>query len=297
MLASTPSAAGPSTAPGESRVLPARMSSPAPRMLLPSSRAGTVTTPSRSSVTSTWTTAPVPSGTTAPVEMRTAVPGSTVPSYGMAGARLARDRPARRRRRRGSRTRPWPSWRRAGRRRGWSPSRPGCARGPRSSGTSSPASGRTPVQDDLPGGLDWRRLGHGPILDVMPCGILPRPDSRSVAPMPSVAHRSRPYGAAVPEPDRLTITPLRGPLARLDRAREDLAKAWLMRMIERASLEEITHAAHRADRLRAAGRDLRRAADRRHRGPRPPRAVPTTSASAPPAWPTCARATSPARPS
>ena len=86
MLASTPSAAGPSTAPGESRVVPARMSSPAPRMLLPSSRAGTVTTPSRSSVTSTWTTAPVPSGTTAPVEMRTAVPGSHRPVVGMAGA-------------------------------------------------------------------------------------------------------------------------------------------------------------------------------------------------------------------
>jgi diguanylate cyclase (GGDEF)-like protein len=44
----------------------------------------------------------------------------------------------------------------------------------------------------------------------------------------------------VAEPDRLTITPLRGPLARLDRAREDLAKAWLMRLIERASLEEIS---------------------------------------------------------
>lgn len=43
----------------------------------------------------------------------------------------------------------------------------------------------------------------------------------------------------MPEPDRLTITPLRGPLARLDRAREELAKAWLMRLIERASLEEI----------------------------------------------------------
>ncbi len=44
----------------------------------------------------------------------------------------------------------------------------------------------------------------------------------------------------MPEPDRLTITPLRGPLARLDRVREDLAKAWLMRLIERASLEEIS---------------------------------------------------------
>lgn len=44
----------------------------------------------------------------------------------------------------------------------------------------------------------------------------------------------------MPEPERLTITPLRGPLARLDRAREDLAKAWLMRLIERASLDEIS---------------------------------------------------------
>jgi diguanylate cyclase (GGDEF)-like protein len=44
----------------------------------------------------------------------------------------------------------------------------------------------------------------------------------------------------VPEPARLTITPLRGPLARLDRTREDLAKAWLMRLIERSSLEEIS---------------------------------------------------------
>jgi diguanylate cyclase (GGDEF)-like protein len=33
---------------------------------------------------------------------------------------------------------------------------------------------------------------------------------------------------------------LRGPLARLERAREELSKAWLMRLIERASLEEIS---------------------------------------------------------
>jgi diguanylate cyclase (GGDEF)-like protein len=32
---------------------------------------------------------------------------------------------------------------------------------------------------------------------------------------------------------------VRGPLARLDRSREELAKAWLVRLIERASLEEI----------------------------------------------------------
>ena len=34
-------------------------------------------------------------------------------------------------------------------------------------------------------------------------------------------------------------TPLRGPLARLDRTREELAKAWIVRLIGRASLDEI----------------------------------------------------------
>jgi diguanylate cyclase (GGDEF)-like protein len=35
------------------------------------------------------------------------------------------------------------------------------------------------------------------------------------------------------------MTAIRGPLARLDRSREELAKAWLVRLIERASLDEI----------------------------------------------------------
>jgi diguanylate cyclase (GGDEF)-like protein len=35
------------------------------------------------------------------------------------------------------------------------------------------------------------------------------------------------------------MTALRGPLARLERSREELAKAWLLRVIQRASLEEI----------------------------------------------------------
>src|SRR3954470_21620853 len=35
------------------------------------------------------------------------------------------------------------------------------------------------------------------------------------------------------------MTAITGPLARLDRSREELAKAWLVRLIERASLEEI----------------------------------------------------------
>ena len=36
------------------------------------------------------------------------------------------------------------------------------------------------------------------------------------------------------------MTPVRGPLARLERSRDELAKAWLVRLIERASLEEIS---------------------------------------------------------
>ena len=44
----------------------------------------------------------------------------------------------------------------------------------------------------------------------------------------------------MPDHDDLRRTsPLRGPLARLDRERDELAKAWLVRLIERASLEEI----------------------------------------------------------
>ena len=39
--------------------------------------------------------------------------------------------------------------------------------------------------------------------------------------------------------DSRPMTPIRGPLARVDRSREELAKAWLVRLIERASLEEI----------------------------------------------------------
>jgi diguanylate cyclase (GGDEF)-like protein len=35
------------------------------------------------------------------------------------------------------------------------------------------------------------------------------------------------------------MTPVRGPLARLDRSRDELAKAWLVKLIERASLDEI----------------------------------------------------------
>jgi diguanylate cyclase (GGDEF)-like protein len=36
------------------------------------------------------------------------------------------------------------------------------------------------------------------------------------------------------------MTPIRGPLARLERSKDELAKAWLVRLIERASLDEIS---------------------------------------------------------
>ena len=39
--------------------------------------------------------------------------------------------------------------------------------------------------------------------------------------------------------DPAQMTSIRGPLARLDRSRDELAKAWLVRLIERASLDEI----------------------------------------------------------
>src|SRR3954447_12743910 len=47
-------------------------------------------------------------------------------------------------------------------------------------------------------------------------------------------------GIAGPSSDRNRMTPIRGPLARLDRSRDELAKAWLVRLIERASLDEIS---------------------------------------------------------
>jgi diguanylate cyclase (GGDEF)-like protein len=43
----------------------------------------------------------------------------------------------------------------------------------------------------------------------------------------------------VPSNERRFMTPIREPLARLDRSRDELAKAWLVRLIERASLDEI----------------------------------------------------------
>lgn len=45
----------------------------------------------------------------------------------------------------------------------------------------------------------------------------------------------------MPDVDRKPTTQLNGPLGRLERAREELAKAWLVRLIERATLEDIRH--------------------------------------------------------
>ena len=76
--ASTPTSAGPMTAPASRTTAPGSMSSPARRTLAPG-RTGTwmVTMPSRSSVSSTRTTVSAPSGTTDPVKILAAVPGST----------------------------------------------------------------------------------------------------------------------------------------------------------------------------------------------------------------------------
>ena len=95
----------------------------------------------------------------------------------------------------------------------------------------------------------------------------------------------------MPDPDRRTNSPLRGPLARLDRSRDELAKAWLVRVIGRASLDEIKNlptdriAAQLPDLFSdvlaaAAGTAIRSRCRRR----------PT---SARPGWPSCARPASP----
>src|SRR5688500_12187639 len=55
---------------------------------------------------------------------------------------------------------------------------------------------------------------------------------RNLLPKPAPVRRLREY-------DHGGMPPVRGPLSRLDRARDELAKAWLVRLIERASLDEI----------------------------------------------------------
>lgn len=81
-LASTPRAAGRSTSPAAITEAPAATSSPRRLMLAPGFEGDTVTIPPSSSVRSTGTTASVPAGTGAPVEIRTAVPGASVVEAG-----------------------------------------------------------------------------------------------------------------------------------------------------------------------------------------------------------------------
>lgn len=62
---------------------------------------------------------------------------------------------------------------------------------------------------------------------------MPDDDRRSPTPPSEGAHAGR-------RPDEQRSEALSGPLARLDRDREQLAKAWLVRLIERASLDQIS---------------------------------------------------------
>ena len=88
--ASTPSSAGPSSEPAWMTSEPARMSSPAGRRCMPERIAPSTTiVPSSTVVSSCWAIASAPSGTGAPVEMRTVVPGSTTTPAAGAGLRLA----------------------------------------------------------------------------------------------------------------------------------------------------------------------------------------------------------------
>ena len=76
--ARTPSSAGPSTEPAWMTSEPARMSSPAGRRCMPARIAPSTTiVPPSTVVSSCCAIASAPSGTGAPVEMRTVVPGLT----------------------------------------------------------------------------------------------------------------------------------------------------------------------------------------------------------------------------
>ena len=86
------------------------------------------------------------------------------------------------------------------------------------------------------------RFAHAPIFS---------PNRRLPAVFTPNMASARSGGRSVPEPERRTNTPLRGPLARLDRAREELAKAWLVRVIEPRVAGRDPHAAHRPHRRRS----------------------------------------------
>ena len=121
----------------------------------PGSRSGTATTPSASSVTLHLDHGAGALGHHGAGRDAHGGAGLDGAVEGVAGARLARRWPARPDAPAGPRSRPWPSWRTAARRRRWSRPRPGCGRGPRSSGTSSAGSGRTASR------TIWRALSTG----------------------------------------------------------------------------------------------------------------------------------------
>ena len=170
-------------------VSPARTSSPARRMFAPASVSGTTTSPSCSSVRSTGTTPCVPSGTTAPVEMRHAVPGAS----GAVARRAARDSATIRsgpRPRRAPRSRPSPRRRTAagpGPRRSVASTRPSGA----DSSTSSLGAARTAASALAASSIEIRsRRAHGRIMTPRELGLEGRRGwtgalSRSSSPPPS----------------------------------------------------------------------------------------------------------------
>ena len=173
-----------------------------------------------------------PRGTTAPVEMRTAVPAASR-ARGVAGARLADHLEL------GARGRP----RRA------KPSIAELSNGGTSIAlvTSSASTRPSAVRErdalraERPHGCEHplaapprSRSGHARDLRTGSGPARSGPRLRR-----SGVGSSLPPGTSGVRTERRLMTPIRGPLARLDRSREELAKAWLVRLIERASLDEI----------------------------------------------------------
>ena len=210
----------------------------------------------RSSVRSTGTTASAPSGTAAPVEMRTAVPGSTRTAAGCP-ARDSPDHPQLGRRpATAPRSRPWRSCRRAARRCPRSRARRGSGRARPPAATSSPLERACTSASTRSAGLrDGDRIAHArhpfSARSRRSCGEERSSSAGEHRATPSLSRKFRRgsavFGGRIVMPprtsgvrtDRRLMTPIRGPIARVDRSREELAKAFLVRLIERASLDEI----------------------------------------------------------
>ncbi len=244
--AATPSSAGPSTVPRRRTTSPARTSSPARRTLSPSSDASTRTRSPARSVRSTGTTAVAPSGTAAPVEMRIAVPG-----------------PAGRRRPAGARLADHLELGLAARDHGVAVHRGAVER--RDVDRALDVLGEHPAErraerdllaaerphggeHPLPRLLDRDQLSHRANLRKERQSRTLRLSCRPPRCHCARSGRRAVIGGRIGSPpresgaptDRRRMTPIRGPLARLDRSRDELAKAWLVRLIERASLDEIS---------------------------------------------------------